>query len=148
MPTQLVVPGAKITSWLVLIISLLGSSLVVAEENLTLKDVMQGLNTNLQEATYGIIMEDYDLVAKSAQAIADHPNPAKAILKKVVGHLGTEMPKFKGFDLQVHDTALELKKAAMAQDKEALLKHHNEIISGCIGCHQNYRQDISELLKN
>jgi hypothetical protein len=121
---------------------------VMAEENLTLKDVMQGLNTDLREVTYGIVMEDYDLVAKSAQAIADHPTPDPALLKKIVAHLGAEMPQFKGFDQQVHDTALELKKAAMAQDKEALLEHYNEIIRGCVGCHQSYRKSISDLLNN
>ena len=119
----------------------------IAEEGVTLKDVMQGLNTNMQDATYGIIMEDYDLIEKSAQAIADHPTPDPAILKKIVAHLGAEMPKFKGFDIQVHDTALEMKKAAMAQDKDALLSHHNQIMRGCVGCHQNYRESVTSLLK-
>ena len=100
------------------------------------------------EPQNGIMLEDYELIAKSAEAIANHPNPAPAMLKKVVAHLGSEVPKFKGFDMQVHDTALELKKAAMAQDQEAILKHHNEIIRGCVGCHQNYRATISDLLKN
>ena len=124
------------------------SHLAVAEENLTLKDVMQGLHKNMENTTYGIIMEDYDLIEKSAQAIATHPTPAPEILKKIVAHLGTEMPKFKGFDLQVHDTALELKKAAIEQNTEALLKLHNEVLSGCVGCHQSYRKPITDLLDN
>lgn len=145
MQTKMVFSSSKIALLCVLFLPFV----VMAEDKVTtLKDVMQGLNTNLQEATYGIIMDDYDLIAASAQAIADHPTPDPAILKKVVAHLGAEMAKFKGFDQQVHDTALELKQAAMAQDKAALLKHHSQIISGCVSCHQNYRESVAALLKN
>ena len=121
---------------------------IAAEQPLTLKDVMQALNTNMQEATHGIIMEDYDLIAKSARSIAEHPTPDATVLKKVVAHLGEDMPKFKGFDQQVHDTALELEKAAMEQNKEAVFNHHNQIIRGCVGCHQAYRDSVSSVLND
>lgn len=133
---------------IVIILALFMPFVAMGEESLTLKDVMKGLNTNLQEASYGIIMEDYDLVAKSAQAIAEHPTPAPEVLKKVADHLGAEMPKFKGFDLQVHDTALKLKAAAIEHDKEELINQHSAIVRGCVGCHQSYRNAISKLLSN
>ena len=144
MHTKRVMLGGIIVLLYVLFISFLA----IAEENLTLKDVMQGLNADLQAVTYGIIMDNYELIATSAQAIAEHPTPDAAILKKIVTHLGAEMPNFKSFDQQVHDTALGLQKAALDQDKEALLRYYNEIIVGCVGCHQSYRKSVSDLFDN
>ena len=37
-------------------------------------------------------------------------------MQKVIKNLGTEMPTFKGYDLKVHNTAVEIAKAAKEND--------------------------------
>ena len=133
---------------LLVLLALPMPSLLCAEEGLTLKDVMQGLNTSMQDVTYGILMNDYDQISKSAREIAVHPTPDPALLKKVVAHLGSDMPQFKGFDKQVHDSALAMEQAAMARDQEALLEHHNQILRGCVGCHESFRDSVAAMLNN
>ncbi len=139
---------------LILIGSLLGisSGNLIAQENTSetssnkLQLVMQGLLTDSQQLTAGIFYEDFVKIEQAAKNIADHPNPGKPTMKKVMGHLGKEMPTFKGLDMKVHNTAVDIVKAAGEKDMQAVVASYHQLIDGCQSCHSQFKQRVSKVL--
>lgn len=128
-----------------LILILMASTVQAKEKSFpTLKKVMSDLAVNMGSLDRGIFYEDFALIAKSAAKVADHPAP-KNQLPTVIKELGKEMPKFKKFDLKVHDAAKNIVAQAQNNDMNGILKNHTIIMENCVSCHLKYRKRISKL---
>lgn len=114
--------------------------------NKSLKLVMQGLLKNSHLLTEGIFYDDFTKIEKAANHIADHPKPGMPTMKKVIGYLGKEMPKFKSFDGKVHNTAVEIAKAAKNKDMKRVMSNYHQLIDGCQSCHSQFKQRVSKQL--
>jgi len=111
-----------------------------------LKLVMQGLLKDSHLLSEGIFYDDFTKIEKAAKNIADHPNPGMPTMKKVIGYLGKEMLQFKGLDGKVHNTAVEIAKAASNKDMKSVVSNYHELIDGCQSCHSQFKQRVSKVL--
>lgn len=107
---------------------------------------MQGLLKNSQLLTAGIFYEDFTKIELAAKNIADHPAPGMPTMKKVIGYLGEEMPAFKGLDMIVHNTAVDIGKAAGEKNMAAVVTSYHQLIDGCQSCHSQFKQRVSKVL--
>src|SRR3989304_6086305 len=83
----------------------LTASPVQAAEPLEFQKVMKELGKNMQTVTDGISREDWELVARTAPMIAEHPQPPLAEKTRIISFMGAEMSRFKSFDMQTHEVA-------------------------------------------
>ncbi len=112
----------------------------------TLKEIMQGLRDNLVDISDGLLMDDFEQVARGATAIAEHPAIPAAQVKLVAEALGPEMAAFKQFDTLVHELSLEINAAAEALDREAAVTGYKQMIDGCFACHDAYKDRVATVL--
>ena len=112
----------------------------------TLKEIMQELRRNFLEVSDGLLLDNFDRVAKGALAIAEHPRIPPEQIERVANELGPEMPVFKNFDVQVHELSLEIYKAAKEGDQVAARSAYLGMISACIDCHTAYRERVGAAL--
>lgn len=113
-----------------------------------LKSIMQGLRDNLVEITDGLLIDDYEQMARGASGVAEHPKIPPADIQIVAKALGAEMAAFKQYDTLVHDRAVELAEAANAEDREAAVTAYLAMVEGCLACHQKYRQRVAAALSS
>lgn len=111
-----------------------------AAEPLALQKVMKDLGKNMQIITDGISREDWELVAKTAPLIADHPQPPFSEKMRIMGFVGTNMAKFKAHDGETHDQAQAVGKAAKAQDGQAVILAFQKLQTSCYNCHSEFRK--------
>ena len=115
-------------------------------EATTLKEIMQGLRDGLVDVSDGLLMDDFEQVARGATAIAEHPPIPAAQVKRVAEELGPEMAAFKQLDTLVHDLSLEISAAAQALDRDAAITGYQRMIDGCFACHNAYKDRIAAVL--
>ena len=120
--------------------------LAFADGELTLKDIMQGLRDGLIEMADGLLADNFEQVASGALSIAEHPKIPPDQVQLVVAELGEEMPIFKQLDLLVHDLALEVHAAAVAQDRQAAIAGYQRMAEGCFDCHAGYKERVAAAL--
>lgn len=109
--------------------------------------MMQQLLTDMQTVDQGIYTEDFELIAKGAGDIANHPKMTdedKKIIKQTVGQ---EIKKFVSFDMVVHHHADSMRMAAMQKKMQKVLNHYRVVQQGCVDCHSNYRTEVSNARK-
>lgn len=123
---------------------LFATSGVHAAEPLALQKVMKDLGKNMQVITDGISREDWELVAKTAPLIADHPQPPFSEKMRIMGFVGTNMAKFKAHDGETHDQAQAVGKAAKAQDGQAVILAFQKLQTSCYNCHSEFRKPFLE----
>ena len=117
---------------------------VQAAEPLEFQKVMKELGKNMQIITDGISREDWELVAKTAPMIAEHPQPPLAEKTRIISFMGTEMSRFKSFDMQTHEAAHDLLHAAHEKDGQKVIEAFQKVQSSCLGCHQTFRAKFVE----
>ena len=122
----------------------LAASHVQAAEPLEFQKVMKELGKNMQVITDGISREDWDLVAKTAPMIAEHPQPPLAEKTRIISFMGAEMSRFKSFDMQTHEAAHDLLHAAHEKDGQKVIDAFQKVQSSCLGCHQTFRSKFKE----
>lgn len=110
-----------------------------AGEPLEFQKVMKELGQNMQIVTDGISREDWELVAKTAPLIAMHPQPSMSEKQRIIGFMGTDMPKFKAFDMQTHEAAHELEQTAKQKDGQKVIAAFQKVQTSCLNCHQAFR---------
>ncbi len=126
------------------------NNVTVAESNapsdkqLALRGIMQDLGKNMQVITDGISREDWALVEKTAPLIADHPQPPMSEKARIMGFIGRNMGKFKGYDDVTHETANSLKIAAGKQDGVAVITAFKDLQTACYSCHLDFRKPLVE----
>ena len=133
---------------LVTIITLTFSTLTVSASAAepSLKQIMQGLRDNLIEITDGLLIDDFDRIEQGANGIAQHPQIAPPQVKRVAKELGSEMPQFKQFDVQVHNLSLSIAAAAREKNSDVVWADYQPLVSGCLGCHEAFKDRVSEVL--
>lgn len=113
---------------------------------MTLKAIMQGLRDNLTDITDGLLTDDFGLVARGANGIAEHPRIPADQVRLVADELGEEMAVFKQLDTWVHDLALEVKATAEKPDRTALFTNYQTMVEGCVACHNAYKDRVGAVL--
>lgn len=122
----------------------LSASYAQAVEPLELQKVMKELGKNIQVITDGISHEDWELVAKTAPMIAEHPQPPLAEKMRIMSFMGADMPKFKAFDGETHEAAHDLLHAAHEKDGQKVIAAFQKVQSTCLNCHQTFRGKFVE----
>ncbi len=119
---------------------------ITAEEG-SLKAIMQQLGMDYAAVDEAILKEDLDAVAVAAHAIAFHDTPSLATKMKLMANLRSEMKGFKAMDDKVHHLALDIEKAAKANDMKTVIAKQSQMLSACMACHTSYRSRIIDILK-
>lgn len=121
-------------------------TVAICDEATTLKTIMQELRDNLTDVTDGLLADDFGLVARGANGIAEHPRIPADQVKLVADELGEEMAVFKQLDTWVHDLALEVKVTAEKPDRAALFTNYQTMVEGCVACHNAYKDRVAAVL--
>jgi hypothetical protein len=129
------------------LIFILVPTIALAGEATTLKEIMQGLRNNLVDISDGLLVNDFERVARGAVAIAEHPRIPAAQVQLVAQELGPEMAAFKQLDTRVHHLSLEISAAARALDRDAAISGYQRIIEGCFACHDAYKERVAVVLQ-
>ncbi len=111
---------------------------------LALRRIMQDLGKSMQVITDGISREDWELVAKTAPLIADHPQPPLVEKLRILNFVGADAEKFKGHDEKTHQAAQELRQAATHQDGPAVVAAFASLQNSCLACHRSFRKPFME----
>ena len=130
------------------IVLVLAPMVALSGEPISLKEIMQGLRENLIEISDGLLVDDFEKIARGATGIAEHPQISTAQKQLVATELGEEMASFKQLDTHVHDLSLEIHAAAKALDRDAATSGFQQLIEGCFACHYKYEERIAALLKD
>ena len=121
---------------------------ILADETITLKTIMQGLRNDLVTIADGLLLDDFEQVARGAASIADHPTIPPGQIQLVAAELGPEMPAFKQFDTLVHDLSLDVHAAAGEQDRPTAIAGYRRLLEGCLACHAAYKDRIAAVLSD
>ena len=111
----------------------------------TLKEIMQGLSSSMNQLSDGIFLEDYSKIEKAAKDIANHPK-AKSQLPLILKTLGFSIAKFKSIDGTVHNSATEIGKIAHKKNINEISKKFNIAMNACISCHTQFRDKLVKVL--
>ena len=109
---------------------------------MALRSVMEKLGRDMQAVTGAISKEEWTLVAELAPKIAKHAEPPLGEKMRILGWLGTDAGKFRGFDGQVHDAASSMGDAAKRGDGPAVIAAFSKTQQSCLACHQSFRQSF------
>ncbi len=109
----------------------------------SLKEVMAGIAADMDTVHSGLWAEDLAQVERAATSIATHPHVSAAERGRIQGLLGADFPEFVAGDKRVHDAAVGLAAAAAAEDMVELLRVLGQLESGCMSCHTNFRERLT-----
>lgn len=115
-----------------------------AAEPLAFQGVMKDLGKHMQTVTGAIAQEDWELVAKTAPLIAAHPQPPAEEKARIIKFMGTNMGKFKSFDMQTHEAAHEMEHAAREKNGMQVIAAFQKVQAACLSCHQDFRKPFVE----
>ncbi len=127
---------------------ILAPAVAASSEATTLQEIMQGLRDNLVDISDGLLMDDFEQVARGAIAISEHPRIPAAQVQLVARDLGPGMAAFKQLDTRVHDLSVEINAAARALDRSAAVSGYQQLIEGCFACHDAYKERVATVLKD
>ncbi len=111
---------------------------------LALRKIMQDLGKNMQDITDGISREDWEMVARVAPLIADHPQPPAAEKMRILSFIGSDAGKFRAHDEKTHQAAQAMEQAAVRSDGQAVISSFATLQSSCLACHQSFRKPFVE----
>ena len=120
----------------------LGAQSAEAAKPMALRSVMEKLGRDMQAVTGAISKEEWTLVAELAPKIAKHAEPPLGEKMRILGWLGSDAGKFRGFDGQVHDAASSMGDAAKRGDGQAVIAAFSKTQQSCLACHQSFRQSF------
>ena len=115
---------------------------VQAQEEASLKSIMRGMLESMERIVEGIMVEDYALISAKAEGIIYHGGQSSAQRLALSRKLGIEVMTFKMFDDSVRRYAKIVKKAALSQDRKAVLSGYAKLVQACTSCHSSYRERI------
>lgn len=112
------------------------------DEPMALRGVMRELGEQMQAVTDGISREDYEVIERSARAIADHRQPPLDEKARIVAYFGGRMGQFKRLDDELKRSATELGAAAGRRDGQGAIDAFQWLQSNCYACHREFRGDF------
>ncbi|MBI3283711.1 MAG: cytochrome c [Burkholderiales bacterium] len=63
---------------------------------------------------------------------------------RILGFLGSDAARFRGYDHQTHTAAEEMRSAAAKGDGKAAIAAYANVQSNCLACHQSFRKRFQE----
>jgi cytochrome c556 len=111
-----------------------------------LKQIMQGMQTDMSAILGGLFTGNLEQVATSAKAIAYHPPIPASQAQRISATLGPQMSNFAQLDEDVHGQALAVLAAADKKDEKKVTEAFQELVDGCLACHQSYKDQLSRRL--
>lgn len=123
------------------------SAVETTTQSISLKSIMQSLLNDTQKITEGMFFENYKMIEKASNNIANHPEIPKSTKMKLMKFFGPKMVDFKAYDGLVHNAAVEINRAAKEKDMETILKQYQQMINDCQDCHNNFKLAAQEILK-
>ncbi len=121
-------------------LTILTTTPLAAAEPLELRKIMQDMGAEMAAISEAVSREQWAEVESAALKIADHPRPPMSERMRIKSLLGSDMGRFKSYDIKTHGTARELAKVAANEDGEAVIATFATLQSSCLACHQNFRQ--------
>ena len=122
-------------------------TIALTGEATALQEIMQGLRNSLVDISDGLLIDDFEQVARGAIAISEHPRIPANQVQLVAQELGAEMAAFKQLDNRVHDLSLEINAAARDQDRDAAITSYQRMVEGCLACHGAFKERVAAVLK-
>lgn len=104
--------------------------------------IMMRLAANMTGFTNALWTEDFEAMTKYATGISAHPNISADELERIESILGAEAEAFEVADEEVHQASVRLREAAEARDMDAVLEQLAAVQSGCVGCHNRFRERL------
>lgn len=101
--------------------------------------IMIDLGRDMNAISDALWRDDLATVATAARAIAEHPHVSASERERIQSVLGDNFPDFVKGDQRVHQSAVRLAEAAAASDMGAALEELAELQSGCVACHDGFR---------
>lgn len=117
---------------------------VQAAEPLAFQGVMKDLGKHMQTIAGAIAYEDWERVARTAPLIAAHPQPPIAEKARILSFVGSNLGKFKSFDMQTHEAAHEMEHVAHEKNGEQVIAAFQKVQASCLACHQTFRKPFAE----
>lgn len=111
---------------------------------LALRQIMQDMGKRMQVVADGISREDWEMVAKVAPLIADHPQPPPLEKMRILKFVSAEAGKFKEHDEKTHQAARALEQAAVRSDGQSVISSFAALQNSCLACHQSFRKPFVE----
>ena len=119
----------------------------MTDDATSLNEIMHGLRDNLIEISDGLLTDDFELIAKGATSISEHPKIPAVQVQLVAQELGPEMAEYKRLDTVVLDLSMDIGIAAKALDRDAVNSSYQRMIEGCFNCHRKYEERVAAVLK-
>lgn len=113
-------------------------------EPLALHKIMQDQGMHMQHITDGISRQNWQLVAKSAALIADHPHPPLVEKMRILRFVGGDAGKYKNYDHKTYQAGQKLRQAAEHQDGPLIVSTFATLQQSCLACHQDFRKPFQE----
>lgn len=111
---------------------------------LALRKIMQDMGKNMQVITDGISREDWEMVARTAPLIADHPQAPLAEKMRILSFIGSDVGKFKSYDEKTHQAARALEQAGVRNEGQSVISSFATLQNSCLACHQSFRKPFVE----
>lgn len=109
---------------------------------LALRPIMQRLATDMAGLAQAIWFEDYDAMATTSAAIADHAHISGEEMQRIEAELGAELQNFHEMDEAVHELSVQLHNAAASRQLDQVLDLFSEVQRGCVACHTEFRERL------
>ncbi|MDA3903416.1 MAG: cytochrome C [Desulfuromusa sp.] len=113
-------------------------------EPLALQKIMQDQGRYMQHITDNISRENWQLVAKNALLIADHPQPPLTEKMRILRFVGGDAGKYKNYDNKTYQAGQKLRQAAEHQDGPLVVSAFAMLQQSCLACHQDFRKPFQE----
>ncbi len=140
-------PNATPNHWLLagLCLSLLSTSARAettpdAVKPLALRGVMQEMERQMQTIAQAIVSKNWPSVEQATSLIADHPEPPLGEKLRIFAFMGTDLPRFKGYDNRTHEAALAVGQAAKDKDGVEVAARFRILQARCNACHDEFRK--------
>lgn len=111
-------------------------------EPLELHSIMGLLLLDIHTINEKVYTRNFDLIEQGARNINNHPPLAPESRKLVQEVLGDRISQFGAYDNMVHDTADSLRKAAINEDMNNVLKYYRIMEQDCVSCHAAFQEEI------
>ena len=106
---------------------------------MVLRQIMQELDNNMQLTNHAISREDWDVVAKTALLIAEHPEPPFGEKLRIMMFFGRDISRLKQLDGQTHQAAKNLATEAKTGNRQNIMRSFNTLEQSCTNCHQQFK---------
>ncbi|MDG4867822.1 cytochrome c [Guyparkeria sp. 1SP6A2] len=107
-------------------------------------ETMEELGEHTQRIVSAINHENWEWVAREAEAIAEHPRPPKEERQRIMAFAAERKAEFQEYDHEVHAAAAELSDIAAEGDGREVINAFARLQTTCLDCHANFRDDFRQ----